>query len=1407
LPCKLGEDDTCSTAFPLPRSLDTRAALPRRALGTKTKRRTLRSLGLAILGVASLVTLATCGDDGTPTSPGPGIAPVPTTATQGAPAITHTRLTSGNKASNQRTYTTASISPAANTLITLAVLGHRGSGANPSPEVSGGGMSSWTEVATVTFDVLGTPLKRLTIFRAMSAAPGSGQITIRFNSTASNCQWIVSQWSGVVTSGANGADAIGQIGSNRADAGTGLTVALAPFGNPNNVGYGAFGVRSQSLAVTPGAGFTEIAEHASGESVSSDLQAEWATNDNTIDASWTSRRSGALGIEIKAANAPVAVASVEVTPASADVQEGATLQLTATPKDALGNPLTGRAVTWATTDAAVVTVSQSGLVTGVGSGAATVSATSEGQSGTAALTVVPVPVATVAVDPADASVGTGATLQLTATPRSAAGNPLTGRDVTWTTSDEAVATVSETGLVTGVSLGNATITATSEGQSGKAAVAVVAPVASMDVTPASAEVQAGQTLQLSATPRDAAGDPLTGRVVNWGSSDEAVAKVSATGLVTGVAAGSATITATSEGKSGSSAVTVTSPPTPVATVQVSPSVTSVVEGRTIQLVATLKDANGIVLSGRAVTWSSGNGAVATVNGNGLVTAVGAGSVTIIATSEGKSGSSAVTVTRAAVATVEVTPATAAVEVAAKVQLTATPKDIDGNPLSGRAVTWTSSQVAVAGVKPSGLVTALSEGSATITATSEGTSGTAAITVTPPSPGAPVFLVGAGDIAKCGALYDEATALLLDDLPGTVFLAGDNAYEDGSPEQFATCYEPSWGRHKARTRPSPGNHDYHMPNASGYFGYFGAAAGDPTKGYYSYDVGEWHVMVLNSELPTTLGSAQEQWLRADLAASTKACQVAYWHHPMLTTSSGRSYRSSIKPLWEALYAAGAELIINAHDHSYQRYAPQRPDGVLDAGGIRQITVGTGGAGLYDFGPEAFNVEVRNNVAHGVLQLTLRSDGYEWKFLPVAGQTFTDAGSGTCHGAGQLPPNQAPVARVGGPYRSERVVVFDGRASTDPDNNTPLTYAWDFGDGTTGTGAAPDHSYAIDRVYNVTLVVTDALGMKSAAATTTATIENIAPAVNAGPDVFLRPGESFDLSATFSDPGEDDGPWTYTIDWGDGATESGPPMTQVAPIAASHAYAALGTYVVRVTVTDKDGGAGTDALTARVTESASSTIAHVLLTSGNHVVNQSVYTTASISPAPNTLVTLAVLGHRSGGANPSPTVSGGGMSSWTEVATVTFETVGTPLKRLTIFRAMSAAPGSGPITITFNASVSNSQWIVSQWSGVATSGANGADAIGQIGSNRGDAVSGLAVPLGAFGNPSNVGYGVFGVRSQVLAVTPGAGFTEIAEHPSAESPGSDLQAEWATNVNTIAATWATAIAGGAFGIEIKAQTGGP
>ena len=261
------------------------------------------------------------------------------------------------------------------------------------------------------------------------------------------------------------------------------------------------------------------------------------------------------------------------------------------------------------------------------------------------------------------------------------------------------------------------------------------------------------------------------------------------------------------------------------------------------------------------------------------------------------------------------------------------------------------------------------------------------------------LVGAGDIATCSSTGDEATATLLDGISGTVFTAGDNAYNAGTAKEFKNCYDPTWGRHKARTKPSVGNHEYITSGASGYFGYFGAAAGNPKKGYYSYNRGGWHVVALNSMCENVGGctatSPMVRWLKQDLAANPKACTIAYFHHPLFS-SGEHGNETKMRPTRQALYAANADVVVSGHDHDYERFAPQTPRGTRDtARGIREFVVGTGGASHVAFGTIKANSQVRNADTFGVLKLTLLPDSYKWKFVPVAGQSFTDSGTTSCH----------------------------------------------------------------------------------------------------------------------------------------------------------------------------------------------------------------------------------------------------------------------------------------------------------------------------------------------------------------------------------------------------------------------------
>jgi hypothetical protein len=261
------------------------------------------------------------------------------------------------------------------------------------------------------------------------------------------------------------------------------------------------------------------------------------------------------------------------------------------------------------------------------------------------------------------------------------------------------------------------------------------------------------------------------------------------------------------------------------------------------------------------------------------------------------------------------------------------------------------------------------------------------------------LVGAGEIGECGPSGDEETAKLIDGIDGTVFTTGNNAYPSGTAGQYAMCYGTSWGRFEARTRPAVGNVDYQTEGALGYRGYFGPAATNADgKTWYSYDLGRWHVVVLDSTCVKIGGcdgaSPEGRWLAADLGASKSRCTVAIWNQPLFS-SGEHGDDVDVGPFWQALYDAGADVVINGHDHDYERFKPQTPAAAVDPEkGIREFVVGTGGTPLGTFGPSKPNSEIRVSVSQGVLKLTLRPQGYDWQFIPTTG-SFSDSGSAPCH----------------------------------------------------------------------------------------------------------------------------------------------------------------------------------------------------------------------------------------------------------------------------------------------------------------------------------------------------------------------------------------------------------------------------
>jgi hypothetical protein len=270
------------------------------------------------------------------------------------------------------------------------------------------------------------------------------------------------------------------------------------------------------------------------------------------------------------------------------------------------------------------------------------------------------------------------------------------------------------------------------------------------------------------------------------------------------------------------------------------------------------------------------------------------------------------------------------------------------------------------------------------------------TVPPTGPegvgGADATVAVAGDIGFCGSAGPEATAAILDVLPGPIFTLGDHAYYSGTDREFRECFDPSWGRHRSRIRPVPGNHDYETPGAGPYFAYFGAAAGQPGLGYQAFRVGRWEIFALNSNIPINDGSVQLAWLQSELALRPSKCSLAYWHHPPVTEGPNGP-NPHVRALWQTLVDNHVDVMLTGHDHQYQRFAPLDRDLRRAASGPRLFVVGTGGAMLYPFPAPPSLTEARSS-SWGVLRLTLQDGAYEWEFMGAAGQPFRDAGRGVC-----------------------------------------------------------------------------------------------------------------------------------------------------------------------------------------------------------------------------------------------------------------------------------------------------------------------------------------------------------------------------------------------------------------------------
>ena len=435
----------------------------------------------------------------------------------------------------------------------------------------------------------------------------------------------------------------------------------------------------------------------------------------------------------------------------------------------------------------------------------------------------------------------------------------------------------------------------------------------------------------------------------------------------------------------------------------------------------------------------------------------------------------------------------------------------------------------------------------------------------------VTVAGAGDICDTsGTKCDGTSDLIVAMNPTAVFTAGDNAYSNGTLTEYNNNYAPTWGRFKALTSPTPGNHEYNTSGASGYFDYFNGVgnatgpAGDRSKGYYSYDVGDWHFVALNTMSGGTVATAQLDWLTADLAATTKPCIAAYWHHPLVSRGNYTGY-SQVKPFWDRLYAAHADLVLVGHDHNYQRYAKMKPDQTAASDGIRQVLVGTGGRGFYALSGTHARLEASDDNTHGVLKLTLTASGYTGDFVPSDG-AYTDTFNDTCN-AKTPPSNTPPVANFS--HGTSGLTANFTDSSTDSDG-TIASRSWNFGDGTTSTATNPSHTYAAAGTYNVTLTVTDNGGAVSAVTkpVTVTTPGNAAPAANFSYTTAK-------LVATFTDTSIDSDGTIASRSWtfGDGTSS-----TAANPV---HTYARQGTYSVTLTVTDNGGAnaAKTQSVTVR------------------------------------------------------------------------------------------------------------------------------------------------------------------------------------------------------------------------------------
>ena len=1201
---------------------------------------------LKIAAVLLLTSQVTCVDHKPPTSSEPIIR----TEVLTRAVITQTRLTSGNDVNNLRVYTTASIAPAPNALVTVAVLTHQSSAAAPAPTLTGGGMASWELVATVAYNG-STPLDRVSIFRAMSASPGSGPITITSSATVSNCQWIVSQWEGVETTGANGSGAIVQTGSTTGAAVTGLTVSLASFADAANAAYGVFGIANSSPIATAGSGFTAIDEVPSSESSPGDLFAEWAFNDNTINATWSSKAAGALGVEIAAGIGgggpppppppppPVSasMSTVSAAPTSIAVGSG-TSTITVTAKDASGNPISGATVALSATGtgntltqpAAATNASgvATGTITSTDPGSKVVTAQIDGttitQTATVTVTTGGVSAALSTVTASPASVAPGATSTVTVTAKDANGNPISGATVVLAATGTASVTQPAgptnangvaSGSVSSTEAGAHTVSATIDGTAitQTATVTVVAPTtATITQTLLTAGRSASNTrTYTTASISPAANALITVAVLMERPSGVRTPSLSGGGMSTWTLVSSVDFATTSSpdmrlmiframsANPGSGTLTITFSSSP-------------------------DNAMWIVSQWDGVETGGTNGSAAIVQ-TGSQRSNGATNLTVSLAAFASANNVAYGVVGVARNGPTVSPGSGFTEISEQ----------SSGEASDLAVEWASNQPTVRASWGS------SVGAAVLGVEIKAGAGSG----------------GGGVSASLSTVSAAPTSIAVGSGSSTITVTAKDA--SGNPLSGATVVLSATGTGNTLTQPAA------TTNASG---------------------------VATGTITSTVPGSKTVTAQIDGTTITQTATVT------VTAGSVSASQSTVAASPTSV-APGVTSTITV----------TAKDSLGDpVSGATVVLTATGTGNTLTQPPDTTDA---NGVATGTISSTVA--GTKTVTAKINGTTITQT---------------ATVTVTPGPVSAAQSTVAASPASVAPGANATVTVTAkdDFGNSISGA--------------TVTLAGSGTANVTQPAAPTDAT--------------GVASGSVSSLT---------EGPITVS------AAINGTAITQTATVSvvASH---------------------------------SSGPITPTLLTSGHDVNNLRIYTTASIAPSPNALVTVAVLMHQSASAVPAPTLTGGGMASWDLVATVAYNGA-TPLDRVAIFRAMSASPGSGPITITSSATASNCQWIVSQWTGVETSGVNGAGAIVQTGSSTGAAVTGLTVPLAGFAAAANVAYGAFGIASATPIATAGSGFTAIDQQGSGESTIGDLFAEWAVNDNTIDAAWPSKAAG-ALGVEIKA-----